>query len=205
VHVTGSPEQGMPLADLAGAAYFADATHPPEFDPALEATAAFDPADVVLANGGHAAIVEIDLETCLVRVDQMFAVEDCGKMINPMIVEGQIRGGIAQAIGMTLLEELVHDGEGQLVTTTLMDYLLPTSVDVPDVQIAHLETPSDLVPGGVKGMGESAMISAPAAIIGAVNDALALVGASVESFPASPQRIFDALQRASKVDAVPAL
>lgn len=202
VHVLGVPEQGMPLADLAGAAYFADATHPPDFDPALEATAAFDPADVVLANGGHAAIVEIDVGTCMVRVEQMFAVEDCGKMINPMIVEGQIRGGIAQAIGMTLLEELVHDGEGQLVTTTLMDYLLPTSVDVPDIQIAHLETPSDLVPGGVKGMGESAMISAPAAIIAAVNDALAQAGASLESFPASPQRIFDALQQASASNAL---
>ncbi|MBL0001092.1 MAG: molybdopterin-dependent oxidoreductase [Sphingomonadales bacterium] len=95
---------------MAGAAYFADATHPPDFDPALEATAAFDPADVVLANGGHAAIVEIDIETCMVRVEEMFAVEDCGRMINPMIVEGQIRGGVAQAIGMTLLEELVHDG-----------------------------------------------------------------------------------------------
>jgi carbon-monoxide dehydrogenase large subunit len=196
VHVTGNPEQGMPLADLAGAAYFADATHPPEFDPALEATAAFDPADVVLANGGHAAIVEIDIETSMVRVEKMFAVEDCGKMINPMIVEGQIRGGVAQAIGMALLEELVHDAEAQLVTTTLMDYLLPTSADVPDILIAHLETPSDLVPGGVKGMGESAMISAPAAILGAVNDALAQVGASLETFPASPQRIFDALQRA---------
>lgn len=203
VHLIGHPDKGMPLADLAGAAYFADATHPPDFDPALEATAAFDPADVVLANGGHAAIVEIDIETCMVRVEKMFAVEDCGRMINPMIVEGQIRGGVAQAIGMTLLEELVHDGEGQLVTTTLMDYLLPTSIDVPDIKIAHLETPSDLVPGGVKGMGESAMISAPAAILGAVNDALALVDASLEDFPASPQRIFDALERAAAKNAIP--
>lgn len=139
----------------------------------------------------------------MVRVEKMFAVEDCGRMINPMIVEGQIRGGVAQAIGMTLLEELVHDGEGQLVTTTLMDYLLPTSIDVPDIKIAHLETPSDLVPGGVKGMGESAMISAPAAILGAVNDALALVDASLEDFPASPQRIFDALERAAAKNAIP--
>ena len=197
VHFANDPAKGMPLAQLAGAAYFADSTHPPDFDPALEATAAYDPADIVLANGGHAAIISVDMESCLVRVEQMFAVEDCGQMINPMIVEGQIRGGIAQAIGMTLLEELVHDPEGQLITTTLMDYLLPTSVDVPDVTITHLETPSDLVPGGIKGMGESAMISAPAAIIAAVNDALSLVGTSIEHFPVSPQRIFDALKRAS--------
>ena len=114
-------------------------------------------------------------------------------MINPMIVEGQIRGGIAQAIGSSLLEELIYDDNGQLVTTTFMDYLLPTSVDVPDIQIAHLETPSSLVPGGIKGMGESAMISAPAAIIGAVNDALAAFGVSVESYPVSPERVFRAL------------
>ncbi|PWL25494.1 MAG: xanthine dehydrogenase [Altererythrobacter sp. XM-24bin4] len=201
VHVLGDPERGMPLSELAGAAYFADATHPSDFDPALEATAAFDPADIVLANGGHAAIVEIDLQTCIPKVTEMFAVEDCGKMINPMIVEGQIRGGIAQAIGMTLLEELVHDSDGQLTTTTLMDYLMPTSADVPDIQISHLETPSDLVPGGIKGMGESGMISAPAAIVGAVNDALAQLGASLEAFPASPQRIYDALQVARTASA----
>jgi carbon-monoxide dehydrogenase large subunit len=111
-----------------------------------------------------------------------------------MIVEGQIRGGIGQAIGASLLEELVHDDNGQLVTTTFQDYLLPTAVDVPDIAIEHLKTPSSLVPGGIKGMGESAMISAPAAIIGAVNDALAPLGVSITRYPASPERVFSALQ-----------
>ncbi len=196
VHVRTDPGRGMPFAAVAGAAYFAEATHPDDFDPAMEATAAFDPADIVLANGGHAAIVELDPETCMIRVEKMFAVEDCGKMINPMIVEGQIRGGMAQGVGMALLEELVYDDNGQLVTTTFQDYLLPTALDIPDIEISHLETPSTLVPGGIKGMGESAMISSPGAVAAAVNDALAQLGATLETFPASPQRIFEALTAA---------
>lgn len=195
-HVAGVPARGMPLAQVVGAIYFAEATHPPGFDPTLEATAAFDPADVILANGGHAVIVEVDLETGIVRVEKGFAVEDCGQMINPMIVEGQIRGGMAQAIGSTLLEELVYDDNGQLTTTTFMDYLLPTSVDIPDVEIRHFETPSSLVPGGIKGMGESAMISAPAAVACAVSDALACFGVEFEQFPLSPERVFKALAKA---------
>jgi carbon-monoxide dehydrogenase large subunit len=197
VHVTGVPTRGMSMAEVAGAIYFSEATHPEDFDPTLEATATFDPGDLVLANGGHAAIVEVDIETGIVRVEKFYAVEDCGQMINPMVVEGQIRGGIGQAIGSTLLEELVHDENAQLATTTFMDYLLPTAVDVPDIEIEHLKTPSDLVPGGIKGMGESAMISAPAAVIGAVNDALACRNVFIEQYPISPNRIFAALQAAN--------
>jgi carbon-monoxide dehydrogenase large subunit len=182
------------MADVAGAIYFAESTHPENFDPTLEATATFDPGDSVLANGGHAALVEVDIETGIVKVEKFYAVEDCGQMINPMIVEGQIRGGIAQAIGSTLLEELVHDENSQLMTTTFMDYLLPTASDVPDIVIEHLETPSDLVPGGIKGMGESAMISAPAAVVGAVNDALASLGVFITQYPISPERVFRALE-----------
>ena len=198
VHVAGVPIKSMSMADVAGAIYFAEATHPDNFDPTLEATATFDPADLVLANGGHAAIVEVDIDTGIVCIEKFFAVEDCGQMINPMVVEGQIRGGIAQAIGSCLLEDLVHDENGQLVTTTLMDYLLPTSVDVPDIEIEHLETPSDLVPGGIKGMGESAMISAPAAVVGAVNDALACRDIFIQQYPISPERVFQELQNSTE-------
>nr|1T3Q_B Chain B, quinoline 2-oxidoreductase large subunit [Pseudomonas putida]1T3Q_E Chain E, quinoline 2-oxidoreductase large subunit [Pseudomonas putida] len=194
VHVAGVPAKGMPFAEVVGAAYFADATHPPGFDATLEATATYDPSDLVLANGGHAAIVEIDASTYATRVTDFFAVEDCGTMINPMIVEGQIRGGIAQAIGQTLLEEVIYDDFGQLVTTTLMDYLIPTTLDVPDIRIRHLETPSPLVPGGIKGMGESAMISAPAAVVAAVNDALAHLEVVIETVPITPERIFRSIQ-----------
>ena len=194
VHVAGVPSRAMGMAEVAGAIYFAEATHPENFDPTLEATATFDPADSVLANGGHAALVDVDVETGIVKVEKFFAVEDCGQMINPMIVEGQIRGGIAQAIGSTILEELVHDENSQLMTTTFMDYLLPSAMDIPDIQIEHLRTPSDLVPGGIKGMGESAMISAPAAIVGAVNDALAYLDIFMNQYPLSPERVFQAVQ-----------
>lgn len=197
VRVAGVPTRSMSMAEVAGAIYFAEAAHPENFDPTLEATATFDPIDLVLANGGHAAIVEVDIETGIVRIEKFFAVEDCGQMINPMVVEGQIRGGIAQAIGSCMLEDLVHDENGQLTTTTLMDYLLPTSMDVPDIEIEHLETPSDLVPGGIKGIGESAMISAPAAVVGAVNDALACRNIFIQQYPISPERIFQELQNAS--------
>lgn len=198
VHVAGVPTRGMTMAEVAGAIYFAEQTHPKDFDPTLEATASFDPSDNILANGSHAAIVAVDIETGIVRVEKFFAVEDCGQMINPMIVEGQMRGGIAQGIGATLLEELVHDEHGQLMTTTFMDYLLPSAVDVPDIEIEHLKTPSALVPGGIKGLGESAMISAPAAVIGAVNDALACLNIAIVDYPVSPNRVFEALRRAQK-------
>lgn len=193
VHVAGVPAKGMAFAEVAGAAYFAEETHPAGFDATLEATANYDPPDLVLANGGHVAIVEIDAETCMAKVTDFYAVEDCGKMINPMIVEGQMRGGMAQAIGQALLEEMVYDANGQLVTTTFMDYLLPTALDVPDMKLRHLETPSPHVPGGIKGMGESAMISAPAAVVAAVNDAIAHLGAVMETLPATPERLFQAI------------
>jgi len=196
VHVAGVPARGMSMAEVAGAIYFAESTHPENFDPTMEATATFDPADHILANGGHAAIVEVDIETGIVQIEKVFAVEDCGQMINPMIVEGQMRGGIAQAIGATMLEELVHDENAQLVTTTFMDYLLPSAVDVPDIEIEHLTTPSALVPGGIKGLGESAMISAPAAVAGAVNDALDCLGVSLTRGAITPNRIFEALRNA---------
>jgi len=186
----------MAFAEVAGAAYFAEETHPAGFDATLEATANYDPPDLVLANGGHVAIVEIDAETCMAKVTDFYAVEDCGKMINPMIVEGQMRGGMAQAIGQALLEEMVYDANGQLVTTTFMDYLLPTALDVPDMKLRHLETPSPYVPGGIKGMGESAMISAPAAVVAAVNDAIAHLGAVMETLPATPERLFQAIHGA---------
>ncbi len=194
VHVAGVPAKGMAFSEVVGAAYFADATHPPGFDATMEATATYDPSDLILANGGHAAIVEIDASTYAVRVTDFFAVEDCGTMINPMVVEGQIRGGIAQAIGQTLLEEIIYDENGQLVTTTFMDYLTPTTLDVPDIKIRHLETPSPLVPGGIKGMGESAMIAAPAAVVAAVNDALAHLNVVIETIPITPERLFRSMQ-----------
>jgi carbon-monoxide dehydrogenase large subunit len=197
VEVKGSPDKGMAVADLAGVIYFAAHVRPPGMDPTLESTAAYDPAEEVMANGAHAAIVEVDPETGLVGVKRFVAVEDCGTMINPMIVEGQLRGGITQALGAALLEEMVYDEQGQLLTTTFMDYLVPTASEAPPIEIIHIETPSKVTAGGVKGMGESAMIAAPAALVNAVNDALEPLGAYLTDVPLTPERIVAAIDAAA--------
>jgi aerobic carbon-monoxide dehydrogenase large subunit len=120
-------------------------------------------------------------------------VEDCGTMINPMIVEGQIIGGAAQAIGMVFYEQIVHDDRGQPLTTSLMDYLLPTAKEVAPVEIVHLHNPSKFLPGGVKPLGESAMVSLPGALLNAVNDALAHLDVFITDVPVTPERILDAI------------
>jgi carbon-monoxide dehydrogenase large subunit len=166
-------------------------------DPTLESTAAFDPALEVMANGAHAAIVEVDPETGVVTIERFVAVEDCGTMINPTVVEGQLRGGITQALGAALLEEMVYDADGQLRTTTFMDYLIPTASEAPPIEIIHIETPSKVTAGGVKGMGESAMIAAPAALVNAVNDAIEPFGALLTDVPLTPDRILTAITAGS--------
>ncbi len=191
--VLGSPARAVSIPELADAIYFAWQKRPLDLDPTLEATAAYDPPAAIFANGAHAAVVEVDLETGGVQVERVYAVEDCGVMINPAIVEGQIRGGIAQAIGQALYEELIYDEDGQLVTASFADYLIPTAFEVPEIEIRHLETPCSYSPAGVKGMGESAMVSAPAALLNAVNDALHPFGVRLTEVPLTPSRIHAAL------------
>ena len=193
VHVAGSPAKAMSLGEVAGAIYFAEPTHPENFDPTLEATATYDPSHTVFSNGGHAVIADVDVGTGLVRLERIVAVEDCGTVINPMIVEGQLRGGVAQAIGQALLEDFVYGDDGQPLSASFMDYLVPTSMEVPDVEVIHLATPSKFTPAGIKGMGESSMISVPAAIVNAVNDALSPLGVHLTRYPLSPDRILTAL------------
>jgi carbon-monoxide dehydrogenase large subunit len=193
IEVKGSPDKGMGVGEVAGVIYFAAHVRPPGMDPTLESTAAYDPAEEVMANGAHAVIVEVDVETGLVTIERFVAAEDCGTMINPTIVEGQLRGGITQAIGAALLEEMVYDEHGQLLTTTFMDYLVPTASEAPSIEIIHIETPSKVTAGGVKGMGESAMIAAPAALVNAVNDAIEPLGAYLTDTPLTPDRIRSAI------------
>ncbi|HKP18544.1 MAG TPA: molybdopterin cofactor-binding domain-containing protein [Gaiellaceae bacterium] len=193
IEVQGSPDKGMAVGDVAGVIYFAAHVRPPGMDPTLESTAAYDPSEEVWANGAHAAIVEVDTETGLVSIERFVAVEDCGTMINPTIVEGQLRGGITQAIGAAFLEEMTYDEHGQLLTSTFMDYLIPTASEAPEVEIIHIETPAKTTAGGVKGMGESAMIAAPAALVNAVNDALEPFGAFLTDVPLTPDRVLSAI------------
>lgn len=202
--VSGVPEARIPFADVVGAIYFAAPLHPEDFDPTLEETRIYDPAEPVFSNGAHGVVVEVDVETGQVDVRRVHAVEDCGTVLNPMIVEGQIRGGVVQAIGQALYEELVYDEQGQLTTTTYLDYLVPPISVAPPVGFTHLQTPSAVTPSGAKGMGESTMVSVPAAILNAVNDALAPLGAEVRHLPATPERILDAIAEARRSAAAPA-
>jgi CO/xanthine dehydrogenase Mo-binding subunit len=141
------------------------------------------------ATAVHVAVVEVDPETGAVALRGYVVAHDCGRIINPLVVEGQIRGGVAQGIGAALYEEMVYDGAGQLLTGTLMDYLLPTAMEVPPVTTLHLESPSPRNPLGVKGLGEGGAIAPPAAIANAIEDALAPFGVRVTETPLHPARI----------------
>lgn len=192
--VRGVPGSSVSITDLATAVYFDQSAWPENFDPTLEVTLAYDPARPIFSNGGHAMIVELDPDNGFVRVEKVFSVEDCGTVINPDIVEGQIRGGVVQGIGAALLERLVYDDSGQLVTTTLLDYHMPSLDFAPPFDIHHLETPSSHTPGGIKGMGESGLIAAPAAVLNAVNDALSHTGTVLHDLPVTPEQVLRALR-----------
>jgi carbon-monoxide dehydrogenase large subunit len=196
--ITGVPDARIPFADVVGAIYFAKPLHPPGFDPTMESTQVYDPSEPVFSNGAHAVVVEVDVETGQVAVQKVYAVEDCGTVINPMIVEGQIRGGVVQAIGLALYERIVYDEAGQPLTTTYLDYLVPPVSVAPPIEIAHLETPSAVTPSGAKGMGESTMVSVPAAVLNAVNDAVAPLGARITHLPATPERVLAAIAEGAR-------
>jgi carbon-monoxide dehydrogenase large subunit len=131
-----------------------------------------------------------------VRIERFLAVEDAGRIINPLIADGQVHGGIAQGIGNALFEEIVYDALGNILTATLADYTPPTACEIPPIEVHHLETPAASSPTGAKGLGEGGAIGAPAAIINAVNDALSPFGVSIDEMPATPQRIRAALRAA---------
>src|SRR5439155_887426 len=167
----------------------------PGTEPGLEATAYYGPDRGSTASGVHAMIVEVDPETAMVEIQRYVVVHDCGKLINPMIVEGQIQGGVAHGIGNAFYEQLVYDDTGQLQNASFMDYLLPTATDVPRVEIAHRETPSPLNPIGLKGVGEAGCIPTGAAFAQAVEDALADFGVEITEIPLSPDKLFDLLKK----------
>lgn len=186
--VRGFPARSLSIKEIARRALFTEAANRPEGeDPGLEASHYFDPPPVTFPNATHIAMVEVDTETGEVDIVKYVVVEDCGRIINPMVVDGQIQGGVAQGIGGALLEHLVYDENGQLSTMTLMDYLVPTAADIPAIDIGHVETPSPLVPGGFKGVGEGGAIAPAAALANAVSDALG--GIPVTQLPLTPERV----------------
>jgi carbon-monoxide dehydrogenase large subunit len=192
IAVRGAPGLGLTLGDVAAIATAPRPGYalPGSMDPGLEASGFVHVMQSTYSNGAHAAVVEVDPETGTARVLRYVAVDDCGTMINPMVVEGQIHGGIAHGIGNALLEEIVYDGAGQLVTGTLMDYALPRAADVPRFEVHHVVTPSPHNPLGVKGAGEGGTLPAPAAIGNAIADALRPLGVEITEMPLTRERLW---------------
>ncbi|MGQ0551300.1 MAG: xanthine dehydrogenase family protein molybdopterin-binding subunit, partial [Armatimonadota bacterium] len=189
--VRGTPRRAVTWAEVAKAQAEAGAGRPAGSGPGLEASAIYDPPPATFSNGVHLAMVEVDRETGQVNILRYVIAEDCGVVINPMIVEGQIHGGLAQGLGEALLEEVIYDEGGQPLTATLMDYLIPTAMEVPRPSIAHLATPSPHTVHGFKGMGESATIGAPACLANAISDAL---NRAADVLPITPQRVLTLLR-----------
>jgi len=193
--VKGSPDKGLTLAEASGEAYIPE-NLPEGMEPGLEETAFYDPANFVFPFGAHACVVEVDSETGKVDVIRYVAVDDCGPAINPMIIDGQVHGGIAQAIGQALYERIHYDENGQLVTGTFVDYALPSAADVPSFETDRTETPSTTTSLGVKGVGEAGTIAASPAVLNAVVDALRPLGVTYLQMPLTPMRVWGEIQKA---------
>jgi CO/xanthine dehydrogenase Mo-binding subunit len=192
VRVRGSEDEGLSLGELAAKANPLRGAVRPGTDPGLESTAYFGPDRGSTASGVHAMVVEVDPETAAVEVKRYVVVHDCGTIINPMLVEGQIHGGVAHGIGNAFFEQLVYDEQGQLLNASFMDYLLPTATDVPRIETAHRETPSPFNPVGLKGVGEAGCIPTGAVFAQALEDALD-GRIEIREIPLSPNKLFELL------------
>ena len=194
--VKGAPSRSVSLGELASKANPLRGAVKPGSEPGLEATNYFGPDRGATANGVHAMIVEIDPETMMLEIHQFVVVHDCGRVINPLILDGQVHGGVAQGIGNAYYEHLVYDENGQLLNGSFMDYLLPTALDVPNIDIGHVETPSPLNPLGTKGAGEAGAIPAGPLFAQALEDALQVDGLEILEIPLSPSRLWELVQEA---------
>ncbi|MGB6993658.1 MAG: molybdopterin cofactor-binding domain-containing protein, partial [Thermoanaerobaculia bacterium] len=195
--VKGSPDQAKTIQEIAFAAY---TNHPPGMEAGLEATDYYDPPNLTFPFGSYIAVVDIDTGTGEVAVRRFVAVDDCGNIINPMIVEGQIEGGLTMGLAPALYEEIVYDENGQNLTGTFADYLLPTAVESPKWELGKTITPSPHHPLGAKGVGESPTVGAPPAIVNAVVDALWHLGVRHLEIPITPEKVWTALREAGVND-----
>jgi carbon-monoxide dehydrogenase large subunit len=190
VQVRGTPTQGMDFSQIAMLAYTQPAALPEGVPLGLEAQTRYTPDGYCTwSNGAHIALVEIDRATGRVEILRYIVSEDCGVMINPNVVEGQVAGGVAQGLGGVLYEYLPYDEAGNPLATTFVDYLLPTAAEMPIIEFGHMETPAPTNPGGHKGLGEGGAIAAPPTIINAVADALRPLGVEVRDQPLGPNDI----------------
>jgi aerobic carbon-monoxide dehydrogenase large subunit len=192
--VKGSPDKGMALADVAGVAYIGAV--PEGMEPGLEETTFYDPDNFVFPFGAHACVVDVDPETGKTKVVRYVAVDDCGNPINPMLIDGQIHGGVVHGIGQALYEHVAYDDDGQLVSGTFVNYALPTAAEIPSFETDRTVTPSPVNSMGAKGVGEAGTIAATAAVTNAVIDALRPLGVDYINMPLSPIRVWEAIQNA---------
>ncbi len=181
------------IAKMAREAYTQTHRFKGEIEPGLTESGTYDPPGT-FSNACHVAIVEVDVETGKVKVEKFLVAEDAGKIINPMIADGQVHGGVAQGIGNALLEEIIYDEDGGILTANLADYMPPTAHEIPPIELHHMETPSENSITKAKGLGEGGCIGAPAAVVNAINDALKPFGVEIDEIPATPQRIRAALR-----------
>jgi carbon-monoxide dehydrogenase large subunit len=195
--VKKSSDQGITLAELARICYYRGNELPVDFQPELVVTRHFRVKDYpfVFSNGAQGCLLEVDAETGFVKLIKMWCVDDCGRIINPKLVDEQVRGGIVQGIGGALFEHCLYDDRGQLLNATLADYLVPMAAEMPDIETAHVQTPTKTSMLGAKGAGEAGTGGAPAAIMNAVNDALRPLGGKVTSQPITPEGVLRALGR----------
>ncbi len=193
----GGPEVSMSIAEVAFLAWTAHDL-PDGMEPGLEASYVYDPPNFSWPAGAHVAVVEIDTETGAVDLRRYVAVDDVGSVVNPTIVDGQIHGGIAQGVAQALYEEALYDEDGNLLTNSMINYLVPTAADLPDWELDRTETPSPTNPLGVKGVGETGAIASPAAVMNAVVDALAPYGITNIAMPATPERVWRAIEEARR-------
>jgi carbon-monoxide dehydrogenase large subunit len=197
--VRGSPDKGMALADVAGAAYLAMV--PEGMEPGLEETTFHDPENFVFPFGAHACVVDVDAQTGKVKVVRYIAVDDCGNAINPLLIDGQVHGGIVHAIGQALYERVHYDEDGQLITGTFVDYALPTAAELPSFETDRTVTPSPVNSLGAKGVGEAGTIAASPAVTNAVIDALRPLGVTYINMPLTPMRVWEAIEAQGGVPA----
>jgi carbon-monoxide dehydrogenase large subunit len=186
----------LPLAELGRIAYFRSDTLPADFTPELMVTRHYAQRDYpfIFTNGVQASYVEVDVETGFVKLLKHWTVEDCGRVLNPMLVDEQMRGAIVQGLGGALLEECLYDDSGLMLNANMADYLVPMSAEMPDIEVAHIQTPTATSQLGAKGAGEAGTAGAPAAIMNAINDAISPFDAHVFSQPITPQKILRALK-----------
>jgi carbon-monoxide dehydrogenase large subunit len=197
VTVAGT-DRSITFREVARSVYSEIDQLPPGARDELAATKTYDPVFGTTTSATHIATVEIDPETYEVRVDRFVVAEDCGRLVNPLIVDGQVHGGVAQGIGAALYEEIVYDEQGQITTASLVDYLVPSACEIPSMDVLHLESASPTTLGGFRGMGEGGTIGAPAAIANALADALSPLGIEINELPVTPERLFRLIEAARR-------